>query len=788
MRARSGAARSRLPRVSAYMRNARYNGLQGIRHPASGRRSVSDRVSVQRGPPAQRRCAYPDGRRLLQDCSAILTLTDRGIQSTPRAREGIVTVDLNSDLGESFGRWVLGDDEAMLGLVTSANVACGFHAGDPSTLRRTCAIGRAAAWSSGRRSATGTWPGSAAGSSTWSPRRSPTTSSTRSARWTGCAGWRAPPSATSSRTARSTTRSCTTRRRPTRSSRRCGTTTRRCPCSGCPGRSCWARPRPPDCARCRSSSSTAATPPRPRSSPAPEPGALLHDPDDVAARVLRMVTDGVVTAVDGSDVRVTAESACVHGDSPGAVAMATRRARRARPRRGRAARRSGRGLNVLPCGDAGLLIEVDELSEVLALAAALRARPPARRARHRPRRPHGAAHARHPAPTSPRAPGGARRCPSTPGAARRGGDGARSRSSTTGPISTRSASSPASAADGVVEAHTGTPWRVAFGGFAPGFAYLAGGDARLDVRAPCRAADVGAGRVGRAGRRVQRRLPALVARWLAADRPHRCPSCGTSSAVPCCGPAVASGSGGAVNAARTVERDRVGHPEREREGAAGRAVEVLAPVPWPSSRTSAGRGYAASGVGRSGATDRAALRLANRLVANPEGAAGIEVIFGGPRRPGPQGAHRRDGRCARAADVDGTPVGHHAVVPVRPGRCSGSAHRRTGLRTYVAVRGGIASPVLGSRSTDVLAGLGPPRSPWRRAAGRSGARRVPARRRRPGGRAARRPGAAAGGPGPRADRDRRPSALTRTSGRRRTAATGSACGSTATGCDRAGTR
>lgn len=46
-------------------------------------------------------------------------------------------IDLNCDLGESFGRWVLGDDEAMLDLVTSANVACGFHAGDPTTLLRT---------------------------------------------------------------------------------------------------------------------------------------------------------------------------------------------------------------------------------------------------------------------------------------------------------------------------------------------------------------------------------------------------------------------------------------------------------------------------------------------------------------------------------------------------------------------------------------------------------------------------------------------------------------------------
>ena len=48
-------------------------------------------------------------------------------------------LDLNADLGESFGRWRLGDDDALLALVTSANVACGFHAGDPLTLRRTCA-------------------------------------------------------------------------------------------------------------------------------------------------------------------------------------------------------------------------------------------------------------------------------------------------------------------------------------------------------------------------------------------------------------------------------------------------------------------------------------------------------------------------------------------------------------------------------------------------------------------------------------------------------------------------
>jgi 5-oxoprolinase (ATP-hydrolysing) subunit A len=47
-------------------------------------------------------------------------------------------IDLNADLGEGFGRWALTDDDALLAVVTSANVACGFHAGDPSTMRRVC--------------------------------------------------------------------------------------------------------------------------------------------------------------------------------------------------------------------------------------------------------------------------------------------------------------------------------------------------------------------------------------------------------------------------------------------------------------------------------------------------------------------------------------------------------------------------------------------------------------------------------------------------------------------------
>ena len=48
------------------------------------------------------------------------------------------SIDLNADLGEGFGSWSMGDDNALLDVVTSANVACGFHAGDPSTMHRVC--------------------------------------------------------------------------------------------------------------------------------------------------------------------------------------------------------------------------------------------------------------------------------------------------------------------------------------------------------------------------------------------------------------------------------------------------------------------------------------------------------------------------------------------------------------------------------------------------------------------------------------------------------------------------
>ncbi|WP_369138558.1 biotin-dependent carboxyltransferase family protein [Modestobacter versicolor] len=133
-----------------------------------------------------------------------------------------------------------------------------------------------------------------------------------------------------------------------------------------------------------------------------------------------------------------------------------------------------------------------------------------------------------------------------------------------------------------------------------------------------------------------------------------------------------------------------------------RALTVLATGPLTTVQDDGRPGQAALGIGRSGACDRASAELANRLVGNPVGAALLEVTFGG---------------LAVRAEAD-------LLVVTSGARCPGSPHaaptvlRRGqelrlgppagGLRSYLAVRGGIdVPPVLGSRSTDVLAGLGP---------------------------------------------------------------------------------
>ena len=120
-------------------------------------------------------------------------------------------------------------------------------------------------------------------------------------------------------------------------------------------------------------------------------------------------------------------------------------------------------------------------------------------------------------------------------------------------------------------------------------------------------------------------------------------------------------------------------------------------------------GLAHLGVSPSGAADRAAHRLANRLVGNPESAATVEVTMGGLAIRTSAMAWVAVTGAPTSVLVHDQPSASHSLLALPPGTRLAVLPPSYGVRNYLAVRGGIAvPPVLGSRSTDLLSGLGPP--------------------------------------------------------------------------------
>ena len=231
-------------------------------------------------------------------------------------------LDLNSDLGESYGRWTLGDDDAMLGVVTSANVACGFHAGDPTTLRRTVraaavhgvVVGAQVAYADlagfGRRFVD-VAPADLTADVLYQlgGLEAMCRVAGTAVRYVKPHGALYNATVDHEEQARAVVEAV-------------AEYDAALPVLGLPGSALL---------RAATERGLRAVPeffvdrgytPSGSLVPRREEGAMLHDPTEVTERLLRMLSDGVVRAVDGSDVRVAAESACVHGDSPGAVEMA----------------------------------------------------------------------------------------------------------------------------------------------------------------------------------------------------------------------------------------------------------------------------------------------------------------------------------------------------------------------------------------------------------------------------------------------------------------------------------
>ena len=232
-------------------------------------------------------------------------------------------IDLNTDLGESFGAWTMGDDDAMLDVVTSANVACGFHAGDPVVMHRTMAAARDRGvsvgahpgfldlWGFGRRPILGDSPADIEKMLVYQIGAAAAVAASVGLRLAhvkthGSLGNMAMVdpdlAAAVARAVRTIDRDLILVVMPGLALERAGLDQ-----DLLVAREVYADRTYDDDGNLTSRKT---------------PGAVIHDADAAAARVLRMVDDRAVTTVTGRRLPVQIDTVCVHGDNPQAVAMA----------------------------------------------------------------------------------------------------------------------------------------------------------------------------------------------------------------------------------------------------------------------------------------------------------------------------------------------------------------------------------------------------------------------------------------------------------------------------------
>jgi 5-oxoprolinase (ATP-hydrolysing) subunit A len=234
---------------------------------------------------------------------------------------GVPTVDLNADVGESYGTWTLGDDEAVLDVVSSANVACGFHAGDPRTLLRTVTAAAGRGVVVGAQVSYPDLVGFGRREMELAPAEVTADVLYQVGALAGIARaagaevrYVKPHGALYHRVARD----------PVTAAALADAVRRYDPAlpvlllAGSPGLAAVREAGLTGVGECFADRGyTPAGGLLPRG----EPGAVLTDPAEVATRAVRMAT-GEVVAADGSLLRLDARSMCLHGDTPGAAALA----------------------------------------------------------------------------------------------------------------------------------------------------------------------------------------------------------------------------------------------------------------------------------------------------------------------------------------------------------------------------------------------------------------------------------------------------------------------------------
>jgi UPF0271 protein len=223
-------------------------------------------------------------------------------------------IDLNSDLGEGFGAWRMGDDNALLDVVSSANVACGFHAGDPSVMRRVTERAVERGVTIGAHVAYRDLAGFGRRALDIAPEELSDEVLYQIGALDGFA------------------RAAGDRVRYVKPHGALYNT------AALDEKQAWAvldglrryDPEliilcPPDSEMSRQAAKIGVTSYAEGTLVSRKlPGAVLHDPDAVSARAVRIAKTGKVTTADGGELPISARSICVHGDTPGAVELARR--------------------------------------------------------------------------------------------------------------------------------------------------------------------------------------------------------------------------------------------------------------------------------------------------------------------------------------------------------------------------------------------------------------------------------------------------------------------------------
>lgn len=231
-------------------------------------------------------------------------------------------IDLNSDLGESLGAWSMGDDAAMLSIVSSANVACGFHAGDPVVMLATLREAKAHGVTVGAHVAYrdlvgfGRRPMDVPHAELLGDMIYQIGALQAMARVAGTEVRYVKPHGALYNTIAHDERQA---KSVIEAVKAVGGDLALVVLAGS-RQVQWARDA--GLRVIEEAFADRGYTPQGTLVSRREPGAVLHDAQAVARRMLQLATEGTVQAVDGSTVRVQADSICVHGDSPGAVEMA----------------------------------------------------------------------------------------------------------------------------------------------------------------------------------------------------------------------------------------------------------------------------------------------------------------------------------------------------------------------------------------------------------------------------------------------------------------------------------